>query len=238
MNMATTGVDCMLYRRTSAPFDSDPETHPDGWEQLSQPLPPMHSTRRALLDAVIANPGDDLPRLVFADWCEDNGESERAEFIRWQLASPGHTSEGPLRTNGLLSVGDKSWLWSKASGCTMDVPEINRVHRRGFIAELRGPLATLLEHGPAIAAEHPLESVSVTDRDPAYFASAYFAWFDEDVPVGTREWERSRLPESIMQRIEGGVWRSGGNNCISYLSASDAKDRLFAAVLAEIKKPR
>ncbi len=42
--------------------------------------------RLALLSAVLANPADDLPRLVFADWLEENGTSDadaaRAEFIR------------------------------------------------------------------------------------------------------------------------------------------------------------
>ena len=35
--------------------------------------------------AVAASPDDDLPRLVFADWLDDRGESERAEFVRAQV---------------------------------------------------------------------------------------------------------------------------------------------------------
>jgi uncharacterized protein (TIGR02996 family) len=34
--------------------------------------------------AVIARPDDDLPRLIYADWLDENGECERAEFIRVQ----------------------------------------------------------------------------------------------------------------------------------------------------------
>ena len=37
---------------------------------------------RALLDAVLASPADDLPQLILADWLEENGEGERAEYIR------------------------------------------------------------------------------------------------------------------------------------------------------------
>lgn len=40
------------------------------------------TTQDALLAAILANPADDLPRLVFADWMEENGQPERAEFIR------------------------------------------------------------------------------------------------------------------------------------------------------------
>lgn len=41
--------------------------------------------RAALLAAVYANPADDAPRLVFADWLDEHGEPERAEFIRVQV---------------------------------------------------------------------------------------------------------------------------------------------------------
>jgi uncharacterized protein (TIGR02996 family) len=43
------------------------------------------SERDALLKAVCENPDDDTPRLVFADWLQENGEEERAEFIRLQI---------------------------------------------------------------------------------------------------------------------------------------------------------
>jgi len=36
------------------------------------------------LDAIIANPGEDGPRLVFADYLEEQGECDRAELIRVQ----------------------------------------------------------------------------------------------------------------------------------------------------------
>ncbi len=39
----------------------------------------------ALLAACRARPGDDLPRLVLADWLDENGQPERAEFVRVQV---------------------------------------------------------------------------------------------------------------------------------------------------------
>src|SRR5262245_50608811 len=41
--------------------------------------------RKALLRAVCENPDDDTLRLVFADWFQEYGEEERAEFIRAQI---------------------------------------------------------------------------------------------------------------------------------------------------------
>jgi uncharacterized protein (TIGR02996 family) len=40
----------------------------------------------ALAAAVVADPEDDLPRLAFADCCEENGDPEYAEFIRTQCS--------------------------------------------------------------------------------------------------------------------------------------------------------
>ena len=38
----------------------------------------------ALLAAIRAAPDDDAPRLVYADWLDEHGQPERAEFIRLQ----------------------------------------------------------------------------------------------------------------------------------------------------------
>jgi uncharacterized protein (TIGR02996 family) len=43
------------------------------------------SDRDALLAAICALPDEDTPRLVFADWCDEYGEPERAAFIRAQV---------------------------------------------------------------------------------------------------------------------------------------------------------
>jgi uncharacterized protein (TIGR02996 family) len=42
------------------------------------------SDRQAFLDAIIAELDNDTVRLVYADWLEEHGEPERAEFIRVQ----------------------------------------------------------------------------------------------------------------------------------------------------------
>jgi uncharacterized protein (TIGR02996 family) len=43
------------------------------------------SMKQAFLRAVIESPDDDTPRLVCADWLEENGDPARAEFIRLQV---------------------------------------------------------------------------------------------------------------------------------------------------------
>lgn len=44
----------------------------------------------ALLSAILAAPADDAPRLIFADWLDEHGEPERAEFIRCQIELARH----------------------------------------------------------------------------------------------------------------------------------------------------
>jgi uncharacterized protein (TIGR02996 family) len=50
--------------------------------------PGVHSagptTGDALLDDIRRHPDDDAPRMVYADWLADNGDPERADFIRTQ----------------------------------------------------------------------------------------------------------------------------------------------------------
>lgn len=41
----------------------------------------------AFLEAILQDPDDDTPRLIFADWLEEQGDSAsaaRAEFVRVQ----------------------------------------------------------------------------------------------------------------------------------------------------------
>jgi uncharacterized protein (TIGR02996 family) len=47
------------------------------------------------LRAIVAAPDDDLPRLIFADWLDEYGEGERAEFIRVQCELA-RTSQGRM----------------------------------------------------------------------------------------------------------------------------------------------
>jgi|SRR5579883_697815 len=43
------------------------------------------SDESALLAAIFAYPDEDTPRLIYADWLEEHGQPERAEFIRLQI---------------------------------------------------------------------------------------------------------------------------------------------------------
>src|SRR5947209_2024989 len=71
------------------------------------------------------NPDDDAVRLVFADWLEDHGDPERAEFIRLQVRLAQMPEHDPARfeleerAQDLLAEHQARWLghlpkWARA----------------------------------------------------------------------------------------------------------------------------
>ncbi len=50
----------------------------------------ISTTTDALMAYILERPEDDTPRLVLADWFEDNGEPERTEFVRVQCEISRH----------------------------------------------------------------------------------------------------------------------------------------------------
>jgi uncharacterized protein (TIGR02996 family) len=114
-----------------------------------RPAAPAHDLA-GLLRAVLDEPGDDTVRLVCADWYEENGQPERADFIRLQIeqalleeaarhsasgeaaadaAGPGKRAEALLKAR---ADGGQTWRARWLS----DLPGAFRpwaVWRRGFV---------------------------------------------------------------------------------------------------------
>jgi uncharacterized protein (TIGR02996 family) len=94
----------------------------------------------AFLQAILERPEDDVPRLVYADWLDENGDSERAEFIRLQCALAKLPPDAPQRRamrqreDELLAL--HSWEW--AAGFGWKIQEWQFV--RGFIERVETSL--------------------------------------------------------------------------------------------------
>src|SRR5689334_10011175 len=102
----------------------------------------------ALLRGCKAEPLEDAPRHVLADWLEEDDEPERAEFVRLQLAPihlyddwmPGRAAE-EVREHRLLKANVRNWLngyfafsgWAQFSDNTEEdaeeVPSMARFER-------------------------------------------------------------------------------------------------------------
>jgi uncharacterized protein (TIGR02996 family) len=67
----------------------------------------IESDSQAILAAILAAPQDDAPRLAYADWLDENGQEDRAEFIRLQIKIKDVPEEPPTchpyLTNGMPS---------------------------------------------------------------------------------------------------------------------------------------
>ena len=85
--------------------------------------------------AIVADPDSDAPRLVYADWLDDQGRSERAEFIRVQCELAESAEETPRRIGlqareaELLAVHQN--VWAPATRLSLSYG-----WRRGFVATL------------------------------------------------------------------------------------------------------
>src|ERR687898_691134 len=96
-------------------------------------MSPGFSDRDDLFRAILADPADDAPRLVFADWLDEHGEPDRAEFIRLQceIETRGRRTHPRLirRVQQLQDAHGSRWR--------LDLPDHPNLRwygfRRGFI---------------------------------------------------------------------------------------------------------
>jgi uncharacterized protein (TIGR02996 family) len=100
----------------------------------------------AFLQAILESPDDDTPRLVYADYLDEHGDPDRAEFIRVQVAlaalPPDDPRRGQLgdRERRLLAGHREDWLGPLR-------PLLSGwFFRRGFLDAITVPAATYLRH--------------------------------------------------------------------------------------------
>ena len=120
-----------------------------------------------LLRAIAAAPNDDLPRLVYADWLDENGQDVRAEFIRVQCqiagleadrdkARPAHAvlwdRQNELRREHLAELLGPLAELGTDGRVTFD---------RGFVGRVVLPVAAFLNHGAALSTIVPRPGVRV-----------------------------------------------------------------------------
>src|SRR5262245_5485156 len=102
--------------------------------------------KTALLAAIRESPEDDLPRLAYADWLEEQGDEPsliRAEFIRVQLAlARGNESdvrypEWQRREAELLADHGAAWARDELpQGMGLSKAAEGESFRRGFPADV------------------------------------------------------------------------------------------------------
>lgn len=132
-----------------------------------------------LLKDILAAPDDDGPRLICADWLADNGQPDRAEFIRLQIqfhkeippCTCSHSAKKPWCDTCVLQgrLGDlhdcddamEQWCWPWSHSEVL--------FERGFVTEVTAPLDDLREHLAKSVTMHPLRKVTAACKYPQHF---------------------------------------------------------------------
>jgi uncharacterized protein (TIGR02996 family) len=201
-------------------------------------MTPRHAFLRAVLDA----PHDDAPRLVFADWLDDYGDDAdqaRARLIRLQCARaalvPGR--QGALPPEELILLERYGPRWRAEILGDQTEEGITASFWRGFLADVRSPLALWLELGPALVRRAPLRSVVFTDRSPAVRAaragdppgSVRYTWAQ---PIPGRPAALCDLPPAICRHLPGTPYEVADAVWHEYLSLPEALQAASVAGLA------
>mgnify|MGYP001269080457 CR=1 FL=1 len=123
-------------------------------------MPTTH--HEGFLRAICENPDDDTPRLVYADWLEEQGQAGRAEFIRAQIqmtrVSSGSRRYAVLRRRALQLLAERGEAWRG------ELPKWARRRcefRRGFVAHVGCTALQFIKQGEQLLRTVPVQSLRV-----------------------------------------------------------------------------
>lgn len=129
----------------------------------------------ALLRAILINPAEDMPRLMYADWLQEHGDEPRAEYIRAsveidQLPGCGHPRplEGRechwcrLRSVEIMYLGSVQAITSRALGYGQAPRD---AFRRGFVCAVSPTLEQFASYAKFLFSTHPIELISLRNAD-------------------------------------------------------------------------
>jgi uncharacterized protein (TIGR02996 family) len=116
-------------------------------------------TESAFLADILEHPDDDTPRLIYADWLDDNGQPKRAQFIRVQVEAE-RWPEWSIRRKKLM---DRSLHLLTGFGRDWDSEArqlvVKRRYRRGLIERVEMTLASWLRNWPRLYSLAPVRVV-------------------------------------------------------------------------------
>jgi len=187
---------------------------------------------RPFIDAIIAAPADDLPRLVYADFLEERGQVPAAEFIRWQCAMFARTLPlswvSPVIESLLGRQPHECRRMVDMTGSRIYAGEVHNFrwaeYTRGFVSEVRCALAGWMTHGPQIVREQPVERVIISDRESLQINGSWY-WYNVHELGGLSSHPPSDLPPELCW------WRPGSYRTPSYATAELANTALSDALI-------
>lgn len=153
-----------------------PETVYMYTEKQQREMEAERARHRPFVDAILNEPDNDLPRLVYADYLDDRGDYDQAELIRMQCAlarmpeaeSEDSRDSAQIRSHcreriiELLKDELNVAKWSQCdTGAGGIVRKTDVGFRRGFVMTLRNVReSSWLRHGRSILERYPIELVT------------------------------------------------------------------------------
>ncbi|HJZ93978.1 MAG TPA: TIGR02996 domain-containing protein [Gemmataceae bacterium] len=187
---------------------------------------------QVLTRSVLEAPADDAPRLVIADWYEEYGDKDRADFIRIQceiarlepsvikrvgnahvdrdffrLSSLREKEEAILGPSVIPARSRFKWLgFSYTAGLGV------RFHR-GFVDKIALPFDAFWRNATKYFSKQPITQVALSDKWPKQFSCGRWglsAYPDRFFPKGREPSVVSHdaLPDSICDEIGTAGWNS------------------------------
>lgn len=209
----------------------------------------------AFLKTIRAAPDDDLPRLVYADYLDERGDPDRAEFIRVQCADArGASGRTSLRHRAaaLLHGHYRTWIPGLRADVTPTIQPDGWVYlrtngrgegesysfTRGFITHVRLRVGTFAGRGAVggsgkqLAAGHDLRKVYLLDRFPLLADNGVAVW--ERYWKGYAEGEHA-LPGKLFDRLDGRVEYVDSDMCLAIMRHPNLQGAVDAASDAAIR---
>lgn len=123
-------------------------------------MSPVTTDGDALRRAVLADPDEDTPRLIYADWLDENGQPDRAGFIRAQIEA---VRAGPSGLRARAAEDRAERLRAANRGAwARSVRHVLGAHfERGFVGRVEVEPQSFVPHAAALFAAEPVQALKV-----------------------------------------------------------------------------
>jgi uncharacterized protein (TIGR02996 family) len=125
------------------------------------------NTHDMFLREIIADPENDAPRLIYADWLEENNEHARADFIRTECAIEQFEPFSPQRmelsdhASDLLTNHRAGWQSAIPTWAQLTDQTYGNCFRRGFPHRVSGQPADFLQTADELFAAAPIREAQL-----------------------------------------------------------------------------
>lgn len=191
--------------------------------------------REALINAVVTSPADDLPRLVFADWLDENGDGVDRAWANYIREGVSGAWEGPM------NVVDEHEILLRLWPCKLMPSEMraDMNWKRGFPDRLNITQSAFKPHAKHIIRRCPLSEVNLHGRQPRCLGPQTWLWWvrrDNGMPAERAEpsaWLFNELRHWLRGNRNPKESRStrGGAHAFTYRTRDAAATQLSAACI-------